>query len=92
MKKISYEQLMSRTNDTDIRIAFHERNDAGEGFPVGDDDDRVDGVSVKEELSEMDCDFLGLFDCGNYAMFEHEDKDKIIIVANCNGPWAVEVQ
>ena len=66
--------------DNEIANLWHAGNDAGAGFAVGDDNDRIDEITECGELLRVDDDF---------AVYRGDHG--VVIVAHLYGPWAVTI-
>ena len=77
---------MTRIIIPDVSAAWHEGNDAGEGFAACECPDSDCGCS----LTSLDVgEFLGVTPEG---MALYRDGDEYVIVGNAHGPWAVRVK
>jgi hypothetical protein len=64
--------------DAQIENLWRAGNDAGDGFPVGHEDDEISEITECGELLRADDDFA-----------VYRGARGVVAVANLHGPWAV---
>ena len=62
---------------------WNSMNDAGEGFPVGEDGQDIN--TLTDELGEL---MERAYSDTDVAVYR-DDVGRVIVVGNANGPWAV---
>lgn len=74
-----------KLNEHDLMDAWKAGNDAGDGYAIGDDDQ-----TPQQAIEATDT----MTHCGDISpdgTAVASDHGKIIVVADANGPWAVDV-
>jgi hypothetical protein len=69
---------------SELLYTWRQGNDAGEGYAVGGDDDTPREAAeseLLEDIQEITPD--GVVAC--------VDGHKVVVIADCNGPWAVTI-
>ena len=61
-------------------------NNAGEGFPIGEEDDTPTQAATREGYAILETEDGGTTD--EVVMAVHLETKQLILVANSNGPWA----
>ena len=60
---------------------WHEGNDGGDGFPIGEEDDKINKIDGLKFLFNVDRDLV----------LSMDRSGDLILVGDANGPWAVRV-
>lgn len=66
---------------SDYNKIWHKKNNNGEGFSVGNDDDDINELGELGKLIERST--------SSETVAVYRDGDTITIVGDANGPWAV---
>lgn len=72
-------------NEDDIGPAWKTGNDNGDGYAVGNEDDSPLAAVDRDGLLN----YVATLDDG--IVVATDDRGQVIAVADCNGPWAVEI-
>ena len=64
--------------------SWYRGNKEGRGFPVGEEDDHIEDIEGEGKL-------IGVLGNDEYAVYLTHRPKTVVIVADANGPWAVDV-